>query len=208
MQSVVNATRRVVCSGLHIRADRSLLADFSWQHAPGGIAWLLGSNGSGKSSLLRVLAGWQAPAEGTVAWAGAPAERRYYFNPAMSAGADLRVAHFMALVNALAPPVRNDDLAALYPQSVGANKRFGQLSTGEAKRILLWALLRPANGPLLLDEPYEHLSRDAKDALTRVLRARAADDVVIVATNQDVAGHTADTLLTFDGDRIEVRHAD
>ena len=207
MPNVVNTTRRVACSGLHIRTDRSLLADFSWQHAPGGIAWLLGSNGSGKSSLLRVLAGWQAPTEGTVTWAGAPAGRRYYFNPAMSAGADLRVADFMALMHTLAPPFQDEDLAALYPESVGPNRRFGQLSTGEAKRILLWALLRPAPGPLLLDEPYEHLSRDAKDALTRLLRARAADDVVIIATNQDVPEHATDTLLTFDGDRIEVRHA-
>ena len=208
MQSIVTAdSARVVCSDLRIRADRSLLSDFSWEHIAGGIAWLAGTNGSGKSSLLRVLAGWQAPTGGAVSWPGLRAGRIRYFNPGMSAGGDLRVGDFVALIQSITNASSEDEVSALYPATVPATQRFGKLSTGEAKRILLWALLRSGDGPLLLDEPYEHLSRDAKDTLTGVLRQCAAHAVVIVATNQDVSMRENDALLTFNGDRIEVSHA-
>ena len=200
------AAPSMVCSSLNIRADRDLLVDFTWQHAPGGIAWVVGNNGSGKSSLLRVLAGWQAPTSGSVKWAGIGRGPVRYLNPQMNAGADLRVADFLALIRSLVVEPAAADVAEVYPESVNDTKRFGQLSTGEAKRILLWALLL-GTGPLLLDEPYEHLSRDAKAALTRVLEARAMKDVVIVATNQEVPVQGASVVLTFNGDRIEVIRA-
>lgn len=205
MQRVLNAGfTHVRCLNLRIRADRSLLSNFSWQHRPGGIAWILGSNGSGKSSLLRVLAGWQKPDAGHVAW-GNVASAIHYFNPAMSAASDLRVGDFSSMVERMT--ARPDaDAASLLPDTVSPAKRFGQLSTGEAKRILLWAVLLGGGGPLLLDEPYEHLSRDAKARLTQLLQDRAARDVVIVATNQDVPERGSDTLLTFEGDQITVGH--
>jgi ABC-type transport system involved in cytochrome c biogenesis ATPase subunit len=208
MQSDLSiAEPRIVCNKLSIRVDRSLLSGFSWEHRPGRIAWLVGSNGSGKSSLLRVLAGWHRPASGTIHWSGVTAAKVRYFNPAMSAGGDLRIADFVATIASLAPPSNDARVAALYPDTITASKRFGQLSTGEAKRVLLWALLLSGTGPLILDEPYEHISRDAKALLTEILRTRAVRDVVIIATNQDVPEQSGDSILMFDSDRIEVSRA-
>ena len=39
---------------------------------PGSVTWLRGTNGSGKTSLLRILAGLSAPTQGAVTWAGEP----------------------------------------------------------------------------------------------------------------------------------------
>jgi ABC-type transport system involved in cytochrome c biogenesis ATPase subunit len=208
MQNAMSVSRsQVMCHDVQIRTDRSLLVQFTWTSRPGGITWLTGSNGSGKSSLLRVLAGWQRPSGGSVHWHGVEGRRLQYFNPAMHAGSDLRVGDFVALVDRITPWSRHPALFALFPATAAGEKRFGQLSTGEAKRLLLWALLRAHAGPLLLDEPYEHLSREARASLTMLLRERAAGEVVIVATHQEVATREPDVTLAFNGDRIEAADA-
>jgi ABC-type transport system involved in cytochrome bd biosynthesis fused ATPase/permease subunit len=71
--------------------------------------------------------------------------------------------------------------AGLWP-AVG-RRPARRLSTGERKRLLLDVLLMES-GPLLLDEPFEHLSPDAKETLSNGLRNRARGHVVVVATNQ------------------------
>ena len=47
-------------------ADRTLFSALSVTVAPGDVVGLVGANGAGKSTLLRILAGVDAPAEGTV----------------------------------------------------------------------------------------------------------------------------------------------
>ena len=52
----------------YVRHD--VWSDVSFSLEAGSIAFLTGPNGAGKSTLLRCLAGWDAPAEGTVELAG------------------------------------------------------------------------------------------------------------------------------------------
>jgi ABC-type Mn2+/Zn2+ transport system ATPase subunit len=70
--------------------------------------------------------------------------------------------------------------------AVPSDRLLTEVSTGEAKRILLHALLTRATEVTVLDEPYEHLSSAAKQALTHVLLERARNSIVVVATNQDI----------------------
>ena len=202
-------THHVNCQDLTIRnGRRTVLDSFSWSGHPGGITWLVGGNGAGKSSLLRVLAGWQTPAAGSVNWVGLGNARICHLTPAMGAAPDLRVSDFVRFIHDTSVSDAIDVyLQALMPGSADLTRRFGTLSTGEAKRLLLWGMLQQPSGPLVLDEPYEHLSRDAKAALTDILRRRSVRNVVIVATNQDVPDAESDSTLTFNGERIEVGHA-
>src|SRR5689334_20211517 len=56
-----------------VRGERVVFAGLSFTLAPGGALLLLGANGAGKSSLLRLLAGLTPPAEGALLWEGGDA---------------------------------------------------------------------------------------------------------------------------------------
>ena len=162
------------------RGPRPVVAGLSLEVAPGAVFWVVGPNGAGKTSLLRVAAGLDAPAGGTVSRAD-PAGFRYCHSemglpPWSTVGAWDRLVRALA-PGTVAPTVLRPDLAP--------GRWVRRLSTGERKRLLLDALLR-VPGSLLLDEPYEHLSPDAKGALSVLLRGRAERNVVVVVTNQAV----------------------
>ena len=52
------------------RGDRQLFKELNFSATPGELIELRGANGSGKTSLLRILCGLAAPAEGEVRWQG------------------------------------------------------------------------------------------------------------------------------------------
>jgi ABC-type multidrug transport system ATPase subunit len=149
---------------------------------PGSIFWVVGPNGAGKSSLLRVMAGIDRPHAGVVTRWAAPEEPFLYFQSEMSLPPWATVGDWYRLVHRLLPARGVAVRTPLWPE-VPQGRRIGRLSTGERKRLLLDALFRRP-GSLLLDEPFEHLSPDAKAALTRLLTARVRTSVVVVATNQ------------------------
>ncbi len=148
---------------------------------PGAIFWVTGPNGSGKTSLLRVLAGLDAPLAGTVTRAPTAEPFRYFHSEMRLPGWSV-VGAWDRLVTRLDP--RAGPPTPLRPPITGS-RWIRRLSTGERKRLLLDALVRTP-GPLLLDEPYEHLSPEAKTSLSALLRERSETDVVVVVTNQSV----------------------
>jgi heme exporter protein A len=54
-----------------VRGERRLFSGLNFSLDPGGLLQLTGANGSGKTSLLRILCGLAAPAKGEVLWQGA-----------------------------------------------------------------------------------------------------------------------------------------
>ena len=54
------------------RGRRLLFENLDIRMEPGSVTWLRGTNGSGKTSLMRILAGLSAPAAGQVLWNGEP----------------------------------------------------------------------------------------------------------------------------------------
>lgn len=145
------------------------------------IVALLGPSGSGKSSLLRCIAGVQRPDAGTIRWNGddvtrEPAYRRDFglvFQDALlfphrdvagnvafgiprrTPGRDARVAELLAMVGL--PGFEGRDVTTL--------------SGGEAQRVALARALAPAPRLLLLDEPFGALDRDLRDRLASDVRA-------------------------------------
>ena len=54
-----------------VRGDRRLFSDVNFALSPGSLLQVQGPNGSGKTSLLRMICGMLAPAEGEIRWQGA-----------------------------------------------------------------------------------------------------------------------------------------
>lgn len=177
---------------------RIVVADLSFTAATGSLIWITGENGAGKSSLLRVLA-VRGAAAGTVRFSPAPRLTDIaFYAPPMGVPAHTTVADWFVFTRAHtqgAPTLLTDD-DPLVPD-VGGNALLTRLSTGEAKRIILWSLLRLPRPFTFLDEPYEHLSPASKARLTDILRDRALNGVVVVATNQDVPAGSSMQILNL-----------
>ena len=181
--TVVRGASRVV-EGLDIRIG------------PGGIFWIVGPNGAGKSSLLRVLVGLDRPRKGEIHRDQSGPPRTLFFHSEMAIPPAATVGAWDRLVSRIGSP-DGGSRTALWPDA-GPRRRVARLSTGERKRLLLDALLRQP-GPVVLDEPFEHLSPGAKLELGRLLTERAADHVVVVATNQATERAARDGGLRLEG---------
>lgn len=162
----------------------------------GGIFWVVGPNGAGKSTLLRVLAGLDLPRAGTVTRVPERGRILYYASE-MALPPASTVGDWGRLVRRLGRGGVGGDRTSIWP-TVPAGRRVKKLSTGERKRLLLDALLRQP-GPMVLDEPFEHLSSGAKADLHGLLEARARTDLVVVATNQWVDRARRDGGLRLEG---------
>jgi ABC-type transport system involved in cytochrome c biogenesis ATPase subunit len=183
---------------LEVRAgSRVLVGPLSFVHQAGTVLWLTGENGAGKSSLLRATA-QRTRYRGALTLTPAPdLHTLAYYEPGMHFSSGTHVHDWIGLHERWQARSHHADLVdGLLP--AGVRGPLLHLSTGEAKRLALWALLRTARHFYILDEPFEHLSPAAKATLTRVLAALAAQAAVVVATNQDIPTDIPASVLELD----------
>jgi heme exporter protein A len=186
-----------------------IFAGVTFRLRAGGALVLTGANGSGKSSLLRLVAGLLPPVAGSLSWSGAPAAadpslhhaRLHYLGhqdslkPAMTPRENLA---FAAALRSVRPgrvaPSINEAIAVFALDGV-ADWPCRWLSAGQRRRVALARLLA-APAPLwLLDEPSAALDADGEVRLEQAVAAhRGAGGMVIVATHAPITLPGAITL--------------
>ena len=184
-----------------LRAEKLVFAGLDLAFGNGAAVVLEGANGSGKSSLLRLLAGLLAPCDGDATWRGAPA-RRYIghgdaVNPALSGreALDFWRRLWDAEPAAVGPALDAFDLMPV------ADLPARMMSAGQRRRLALARLLLAPAPVWLLDEPTVGLDAGARAALERALAAHlAAGGAAVLATHVPVALPAA-THLSLDAFR-------
>lgn len=182
---------------------RTLIRNLTWSHRPGSVAWVVGGNGVGKSCFLRTLAGLKRPSTGFVRLgASRPDECSVrYLHPSMTAPPEVQAGRVRELTHVLARKKPDlETLKLLGAGGLGNEPSVARLSTGEVRRLLLGVVLTGNAGFYFLDEPYEHLSGEARDTLTGLLLKRAVRCVVVVATHQPLVREGLEgQVLRLDG---------
>jgi heme exporter protein A len=200
----------LVAEGLACRrGERLVFAGLGCRLRSGGALVLTGSNGSGKSSLLRLFATLLTPAAGDLLWAGEPVARdaadyRALLNyighldalkPALT---PREMLGFWAALRGAAEPAIDAALAAFGLGAV-ADRPCGWLSAGQRRRLAL-ARLVAAPAPIwLLDEPTAGLDSDGEARLLALIAGhRAAGGRVALATHQPLALSDAAIIMLDD----------
>ena len=198
-----------------IRGERTVFAGLDLAVKPGRAMLLSGSNGSGKSSLLRVLAGLLPAAHGHIEWAGedvandpdAHRARTAYvghadpLKPSLTASENLE---FWGRLYGLEPEVE----AALCQFSIAglADVPARYLSAGQKRRVNLSRLAvgqNSRNGPVLwlLDEPATGLDPGAVSMLAHTILTHLSNEGVAIVSSH---GGRLDELLEGKADHFSI----
>jgi len=182
------------------RGGRTLFRALSFVLEPGQALRIAGANGSGKTSLLRILCGLAAPAGGEVRWRGNSiaglgedyARDLLYIGHGAAVKDELTAQENLLIACRIGGQVLPVEEAARALQSFGlANDRkpIRRMSQGQRRRAALARLAVSGERPLwLLDEPFAALDASGMQTLQRSMTEHLSRGGAIVLTTHQDAG--------------------
>ncbi|RNB80483.1 ABC transporter ATP-binding protein [Brevibacillus nitrificans] len=147
---------------------KELFADAGFLLRYGERKALLGPNGCGKSTLIRMLLGEMEPDAGTLK-VGSNVKVGYLSQQAWEGDHNLRVIDMFRQVALVTEPEARHLLARFLFYGEHVFKRVGQLSGGERMRLRLAQMMHQEINLLVLDEPTNHLDIEARETLEEAL---------------------------------------
>jgi heme exporter protein A len=183
-----------------VRGEQALFSGLSFSLAHGEALLIQGSNGRGKTSLLRLLAGLARPAEGEVRWQGTPldAAREHYHRDMAYVG------HLNGIKDTLTPLENvewrartagrtfDEDASVDVLIALGLGHHLDLpcrvLSCGQRRRVALAALFASNARLWILDEPFSGLDAQGTALLEDRIRAHLAHGgLAVMTTHQPLA---------------------
>ena len=202
-------------SALHLqnlacmRGGKTLFTDLSVVLEPGHLLRITGSNGAGKSSLLRMLCGLLTPSMGSIQWGASSidADRDSFHTQLIYLGhtpalkGDLSAEENIMAAGSLSGDAITSSMAraALVSSGLGhlASRLARTFSQGQKQRVALARLQLAKDKPLwLLDEPFNALDQDANEALQVLIQGHLTrGGMVALSSHQAVALDQIDRVV-------------
>jgi molybdate transport system ATP-binding protein len=205
--------------------DRRILDRIDWQMAEGENWAVLGRNGSGKSSLLKLISGDLHPAlGGSVGWFGAAGRRSIWevrkrigcVSPELQAlydddlsGIEVVLSGFFSSRGLYRKVGRRqlakarELMASLRIERLG-KERVGRMSYGGMRKVLIARALTNSPALLLLDEPCSGLDRQSREDFLGFMEelARAGTGIVMATHHRDELIPSISHVLLLEGGRV------
>ncbi|HXF65190.1 MAG TPA: cytochrome c biogenesis heme-transporting ATPase CcmA [Burkholderiales bacterium] len=200
-----------------VRGERTLFSGLDFALAAGELLRVAGANGSGKTSLLRIVCGLLAPSAGEVRWNGASARalreeywrRLLYIGHANAIKDDLTAAENLAVACTLsgvrAEPARIGEALRRMGLAPYGSRPCKLLSQGQRRRVALARLHLATATPLwVLDEPFAALDATAVAEVEALIAGHVArGGIAIYTTHQEahIGAAVAHTINLDEGAR-------
>jgi ATP-binding cassette subfamily F protein 3 len=183
---------------------RPLIEDFGLSIGAKDRVFVIGPNGKGKTTLLKLLAGVLKPNAGTVTTPMAVAMGYFEQTNVRTLVPGNTVLEEIAASDAAAASSRVRSIAGMMMfEDDDALKKIQILSGGEKSRVLLGKIIATPVNLLLLDEPTNHLDMESSDALLAALD-NFDGAVIMVTHNEMFLFALAERLIVFQDEGISV----
>ena len=174
------------------RNEQALFTDLNFSLSPKNVLFLQGENGSGKTSLLRILCGFRLPDEGEITWGNKQASSLpEYFQNISYVGHkngikdELTVEENLNLMRSMA--TASDIKTERVLKQIGLFKRADvlarQLSAGQKRKLALARLMMTENSFWVLDEPFTSLDKETVGFFESLIKQHITRGGMLILTS-------------------------
>jgi ATP-binding cassette subfamily F protein 3 len=195
---------RVENLGFGYKPGETLIRDLDLTVGAGQRICVIGKNGRGKTTLLKLLGGKLTPGRGSLSYHPSAAAGFYEQTNVSSLVPSRTVEEEILYSDAgVERQLARNICGAMMFEGDNALKKIEVLSGGEKSRVMLGKLLAQPSNLLLLDEPTNHLDMESCDALLSALD-NFPGAVIMVTHNEMFLHLLAEKLVVFQGNKVTV----
>ena len=194
--------------------ERALFDGFSLAIEANEKIAIIGENGVGKSTLMKLLAGELAPAHGQIRWAEKARYGYYAQDHAAQFAGDETLTEWIAEYARITAAATGEDVETLIRGTLGrllfsgdeVRKPVRVISGGEQGRMLFGQLMLSRPNVLLMDEPTNHLDMESIESLNTALD-KYNGTLIFVSHDREFVSSLATRILDIrqDGQIIDYR---